>query len=141
MSKKYDIHKAAGIIIVERKLLVTRAEGKDTFISPGGRVEKNEKPLNTVIRELEEEVSITTTPHDLVKFGIFYAEAADDPGSWLRMDAFLVKKWTGKIVPNNGEEVIEEILWLNSKVPEEIKVGSIFEHQVIPQLNNLGLID
>jgi 8-oxo-dGTP pyrophosphatase MutT (NUDIX family) len=138
---KYDIHKAAGIIIVERKLLVTREKGKDIFISPGGKVEKGENPKNTVVRELMEEVGLFVLPKDLEDFGVFYAEAAGDLGSFLKMEVFNVRTWKGEPIPSSGEEIIEEILWVNSKIPEGIKIGSIFEHEVIPRLQKLDLID
>ena len=139
--KSIDIHKAAGIVIVERKLLVTREKGKDIFISPGGVVEKGEDPKSTVIRELMEEVSLVVDLKDLEDFGVYYADAANHPGSWLKMEVFNVKSWLGEPIPNNGEEEIEAILWLTSKIPGGIKVGSIYEHEVIPRLKSRGLID
>jgi ADP-ribose pyrophosphatase YjhB (NUDIX family) len=139
--KSFDIHKAAGIVIVERKLLVTREKGKDIFISPGGIVEEGEDPKDTVVRELMEEVSLMVDIKDLEKFGIFYADAANNPGSWLKMEVFNVKSWFGEPTPSSGEEQIEEMLWLTSEIPDGIKVGSIYEHEVIPRLKKLGLID
>ena len=141
MNRKYNIYKAAGIIIVEKKLLVTRETGKEYFIAPGGREEKAEDPKQTVIRELFGQVNIVVKHKDLETFGEFYAEAADIPGSWLKMDVFKVNSWEGEPTPSNGEEQIEEILWLTSDIPNNIKVGSIFEHEVIPRLKSLDLID
>jgi len=141
-NRKFQIHNASGIIIVERKLLVTRKKGKEHFVSPGGQIEKGETPKETLIRELCEEVSITVYKNDLDKFGTFYAEAAYDPGKLLRMDLFRVHSWKGDLLPSGvGEETIEEILWINSKLSDRVKVGSIFEHEVIPRLKKLDLID
>ena len=140
-NKKYDIHKAAGIIIVERKLLVTREKGKDFFVSPGGKVEKDENPKDTVIGELMEELSLVVSRDDLREFGVFYAEAAGDFGSFIKMEVFNVQSWKGIPKPSSGEEEIEEILWLSSEIPGGIKVGSIFGHEVIPRLKKLNLID
>ena len=140
-NKKYDIHKAAGIIIVERKLLVAREKGKDVFVSPGGSVEKGEDPKDTVIRELMEELSLVVSRNDLREFGVFYAEAAGDFGSFIKIEVFNVRSWKGVPTPNGGEGEVEEILWLNSDIPGGIKVGSIFEHEVVPRLKKLNLID
>jgi 8-oxo-dGTP diphosphatase len=140
-NKTYDIHKAAGIIIHKRKLLVTREKGKDVFVSPGGKVEKGENPKDTVIRELMEELGLTVRHDGLEEFGIFYAKAAGDFGSFVKMEVFNVRTWEGQPHPSSGEEQIDEILWLNSDIPSGIKVGSIFEHEVIPRLKKLDLID
>jgi 8-oxo-dGTP pyrophosphatase MutT (NUDIX family) len=45
-----DIHKAAGIIIQGRKLLVERSVGKVYFIAPGGSVEPGETVEQAVVR-------------------------------------------------------------------------------------------
>lgn len=141
-NKEFHIHNASGIIIVERKLLVARKKGKEYFVSPGGQIEKGESPKDTLIRELLEELDIVVSIQNLKKFGIFYAEAAYDPGKCLRMDLFRVHSWKGDLLPSGiGEEMIEEILWLNSQIPDGVKVGSIFEHEVIPRLKKLDLID
>lgn len=140
-SRKYSIHNASGIIVVKRRLLMTRKKGEELFVSPGGRIEKGENPRETLVRELFEEVNIVVSADDLDKFGVFYAEAAYDPGKWLRMDVFNVHSWKGDFVPSSGAEVIEDILWVNSRVPSGVKIGSIFEHEVIPRLKKLDLID
>ncbi len=44
MNQQYDIHKAAGIIIRDKKLLVERSKGKEFFIAPGGTIEEGETP-------------------------------------------------------------------------------------------------
>lgn len=36
---------------------------------------------------------------------------------------------------------VEEIRWITSSVPLDLKVGSIFAHEVLPRLKNLGLVD
>lgn len=138
MVKQYDIHKAGGIIIKNRKLLVEKSVDKDHFIAPGGTIEKGELVVPALIRELYEEFQIRVSEHDLSEFGTFYAIAAGNKLMTVRMDVFLVNKWLGEIVPDNE---VEKILWITSKLPEGVKVGSIFEHEVIPRLKVQDLID
>ncbi len=134
----YDIHKSAGIIIKDKKLLVERSKGKDFFISPGGSIEGDETSKQALIRELKEEFQIEVTINDLDFFGTFTAKAAGQNNKSLIMDVFIVTKWQGTPTPDNE---VEEILWIDSNIPANIKVGSIFEHEVIPRLKKLGLID
>jgi len=51
---------------------------------------------------------------------------------------FLVKRWEGEIVASSE---IEEVRWLTSEVPSDIKTGSIFGGKVLPALHALGLVD
>ncbi|EDK72368.1 NUDIX hydrolase [candidate division TM7 genomosp. GTL1] len=123
MSDIYDIHKAAGIIIKNRRLLVERSHGKDVFVAPGGKLESGETLQQAVIRELKEEFSLNVAESDLEEFGTFYAEAAGsyNAGKKLRMDVFVINN-AGEIIPDNG---VEEIRWLSSDIPRDIEVGPI----------------
>lgn len=133
-----DIYKAAGIIIVGRKLLFTRAEGMEVFIDPGGQIEAGETAKQALVRELKEELSIDVNENDLEAFGEYVAEAANHKGRTVHMQAFMVKKWQGEI---EASAEVEELRWLTSDLPTDIKVGSIFGGQVLPKLHEQGLVD
>lgn len=138
MSEKIDIHKAAGVIIRDRKLLVERSTGKKHFIAPGGSVEAGETDKQALRRELREEFRIETTEEDFEPFGTFYAQAAGQEHRRVRMDVFRVHRWEGEPTPDNE---VEEIAWINSNDVGRIVLGSIFEHDVIPRLVEANLID
>ena len=132
------IHKSAGIIIRDRKLLVERSHGKEAFVSPGGKLEDGETSKQALVRELMEEFSIKTKEDDFTEFGNFEADASGRDGVKLKMDVFIVKSWEGEPTPSSE---VEEIRWVESSNPEGLKLGSIFEHDVIPKLKEMGLID
>lgn len=133
-----DINKAAGILIKDRKFLVERSKGKTMFIAPGGSIEAGETPKQALVRELMEEFTITTTEEDFEEFGVFTAKAAGQENRIVEMTVFMVKKWEGDIKPDNE---VEEVLWIDSNVPSDIQLGSIFEHEVLPRLKEKNLID
>src|SRR3990167_1033702 len=102
--KTSDIHKAAGIIIVDRKLLVEKDFDKEFFISPGGKLEEGETPKDALIRELQEEFKIVVKEVDLEKFGHYHATASGQEHRIVHMYVFLVKKYKGKIVKGHKVE-------------------------------------
>lgn len=136
--EKSIIRKAAGIIIKDRKLLLFKGGGKDTFVAPGGKPESNETIKEALARELKEEVGIIIDENKLEEFGTFSAEAATKPGYVVNMEIFVVKSWQGEI---KACEEGSQILWINSRIPTDVKVGSIFAHEVTPKLKEMGLID
>lgn len=133
-----DIHKAAGIIIQNRKILVSRSKGKSYFIAPGGKLEHGESPTQALVRELKEEQGINVHEHDLSFFGTFNAQAKGRETEKIQMDVFLVESYKGDVRP---ESEIEENKWINSYEAEGLELGSIFAHDVIPKLKELNIID
>lgn len=140
-----DIYKAAGVIIVDRRVLTTRSKGKTVYVNPGGKLEwladqdRLETELEALARELREELGITVVEENVEKIDDFYAEhAAGQTGKTLKMATFLVKQFSGEISPQNE---IEEIRLIGSTIPDGMEVGSILTEQIIPWLKNADLID
>lgn len=138
MERKIDIHKAAGVLIQDRKFLITRSKGKSFFIAPGGKLEPGESVVDALRRELQEELQITVEAADLKELGTYYALAAGHTDKYLQMDVLIVGKWSGEITP---AAEVEEVMWIGSQLPEGIELGSIFLHDVLPKLKELDLID
>ncbi|HSW91358.1 MAG TPA: NUDIX domain-containing protein [Candidatus Saccharimonadales bacterium] len=138
MKRIEDIYKASGIILKDRKVLVERSYGKEFFIHPGGKIESGETPKQALVRELMEEFQIKVDEKDLELFGSYSAPAANSPEVDVYMDVFMVKKWNGEIVPDSE---VEEMRWLASDVPMDIKIGSIMEHETLLKLKEANLID
>lgn len=134
---EYDIHKAAAIILHGHKVLQVRAKGKDVFISPGGKLESGETVNAALIRELLEELSLNVNEDALTPFGTFYAIAAGTDTTRLRMDALLTVVDVSKI---KKDHEIEELVWIDSTNITAYPQGSIFEHDIFPQLLKLGLV-
>jgi mutator protein MutT len=118
--------------------LITRSKGKKFFVAPGGKLEPGESIEDALKRELKEEVEIDVSSDDVEAFGTFYALAAGHEDKYLRMDVYMVHRWKGEIIPSHE---IEEIRWINSTLPTDIELGSIFHHDVLPKLKERGLID
>ncbi|MBI3627774.1 MAG: NUDIX domain-containing protein [Candidatus Sungbacteria bacterium] len=132
-----DIHKAGGILIQDKKFLIVRSKGKDIFYAPGGKIEGNETPEVSLVRELKEELSIETKVTDLEFFGTYIHPVAGKENLTIEMDVYLVKNWVNEIKPDNE---IEEILWIDSNPPDQLKIGSIFGGEVLPRLKQRNLI-
>ncbi|MEZ7754349.1 NUDIX domain-containing protein [Microbacterium paraoxydans] len=84
-----DIHVSAAVIVdAERRVLVVRKHGTTRFMQPGGKPEPGESPVETLIRELQEELGLELAESDLRPLGRFVSAAANEPGHRVVADAF-----------------------------------------------------
>lgn len=137
MSQNVDIYKSGGVLVKDRKFLVVREKGKDVFVAPGGKLDPGETSLQALVREMMEEVQITISESDVELFGTFYAQAAGNESKTLKMDVYLIHNYQGEISP---AAEIEEMMWIDTSTTG-VLIGSIFEHDVMPKLKSLDLID
>jgi mutator protein MutT len=128
-----EIRKIGAIILANRRILVGKKKHK--FIIPGGRIEGGETSIDCLRRELKEELGVNLVSQEF--FGKFEDAAALDPGMKIKMEVYIVDI-EGE--PKASSE-IEELAYVDSKNMNNIKLGSILEKFVIPELLKRHLID
>ncbi|WP_161630463.1 NUDIX hydrolase [Stutzerimonas azotifigens] len=114
------------------RVLLVRKRGTQTFMLPGGKAEPGESPRQTLARELEEELDVHLGDRDVEPLGRFEAPAANEPGHWVRAEAFLAP--LSQAVQPLAE--LEELYWLdtNEPAPAGIRLAPLFERRVLPVL-------
>ena len=68
------IDKVALLYWQDGKILSSRSKGKDTWYLPGGKREGSESDVETLVREIEEELSVSVDPETAVYYGTFEAK-------------------------------------------------------------------
>ncbi len=83
------IDKLAYILIKDGKVLTTLSKGKDTWYIPGGKREGDETDNEALIREVEEELTVSLKPETIRHYGTFEAQAHGRPeGTIVRMTCY-----------------------------------------------------
>lgn len=95
---------ACALIDPDRRVLIAqRPAGKNMaglWEFPGGKVETGERPEDTVIRELEEELGIVVREACLAPF-VFASHSYET--FHLLMPLFLCRRWEGVVTPREGQ--------------------------------------
>ncbi|MEJ1160376.1 8-oxo-dGTP diphosphatase MutT [Prosthecomicrobium sp. N25] len=86
-----------------RVLIAQRPEGKSLaglWEFPGGKIEAGERPEETLIRELEEELGILVKPECLAPLTF---ASYDYPDFHLLMPLWICRRWTGTVRGREGQ--------------------------------------
>lgn len=103
------IDKIAWIHLNDGKILSTRSRGKDVYYIPGGKREPGESDLDTLVREIDEELAVAIVPATAAHMGTFQSQAhGHADGVMVRMACYTAE-FSGS--PAAAGE-IEEIVWL-----------------------------
>ncbi|WP_150273919.1 NUDIX hydrolase [Paenibacillus tepidiphilus] len=116
-----NIDKVAWIHVVDGKVLGARSKGKDTWYFPGGKRETGETDEQTLIREIEEELSVRIKPESIRPFGRFEAAAHGKAEGVNVVMTCLSADYEGELAP---AAEIEELGWLDSSDRDKVSAVS-----------------
>lgn len=126
------VDKIAWIHLQNGRLLCARNHGRERFYLPGGKREPGESDVQTLVREVDEELTVTIDPGTTASVGVFEAPAdARDDGLLVRMTCY-TGAYTGEITPSNE---IAEIDWLTPADGDRV---SSLDRLVMERLRELG---
>lgn len=128
------IDKVAWLLLRDGKILSTRSRGKDVFYIPGGKREGNETDLETLTREIREELSVEIVPETVKPYGVFEAQAhGKTEGVLVRMTC-CTAEYRGELCPDSE---IEEMAWLDCGDADRI---SPVDRLIFADLRKKGLL-
>ncbi len=129
------IDKVGGAIIKDKKILVQRKKNnRCECIIPGGKRQNNETDFETLKRELFEELDVELINAEFIGGFDDIAIFSDEP---IHIQTYIAEI-KGKITCKNE---IKEAIWIDKDYFNKgIKIGSILEKFIIPELVKSGLM-
>lgn len=128
------IDKIAYLCLCGGKILATRSKGKDKYYLPGGKREGNETDMETLVREVKEELTVDIVEDTAVFYGVFEAQAhGKAEGVNVKMTCYTAE-YTGTL---RADSEIAEIAWLTSADIEQV---SSVNKLIFADLKEKGLL-
>ena len=125
-----DIHVSAAVIVDDAgRVLVVRKQGTTRFMQPGGKPEPGETPAQTLIRELEEELSLRVSEESLRPLGRFVSDAANEAGHRVVADAFALRAEPGDVVV---QAELAELRWLERDDWASVPLAPLSTEHLLP---------
>lgn len=129
------IDKVAFLYWQDGKVLSTLSKGKDKFYFPGGKREGQEEDVETLVREIKEELSVDIIPSTAKLYGVFSAQAhGKAEGITVQMTCYTAE-FTGELKPDHE---IEKITWLSYKDRLD---SSPVDQLIFEDLHQKGYVD
>ncbi|MGP0584767.1 NUDIX hydrolase [Paenibacillus timonensis] len=129
-----NIDKIAWISLREGRMLNVRSKGKELFYVPGGKRDPGETDRETLMREIQEELSVAVKPETMEYFATFEAQADGKPdGVLVRMTCYYAEA-EGELQPASE---IEEMAWLSYAERERT---SLISRMIFDRLHEMNLL-
>ncbi|MGO2052551.1 NUDIX hydrolase [Glutamicibacter sp. 287] len=122
---------AACLINDQGQILLVRKRGTSKFMQPGGKPEKGETPLETVMREVHEELGVKFEEKDFAEYGQWLGPAANEADTSIQAYLFGAR-FNGSPKPLAE---LEELMWIH---PHEAllrdDIAPLLRQHVLPTL-------
>ncbi len=129
------IDKIAWIYIKDKKILSTLSKGKDKYYIPGGKREAFENDVETLLREIKEELSVDILTDSIRYYGTFKAQAhGKKEGVIVKMSCYTAD-FDGEL---KADSEISKVVWLTY---DDINKISPVDQLIFEDLHDKGLID
>lgn len=135
--RRHDVAVAAALVTPDKRLLLVQRSdackfGPYMWQLPGGKVEPEEKPVDALIREIREELSITLDPEALKQLQVFKSFFLNDKTRSLDMHLFLCPVEEMPEVRLNSENQCYE--WIDIQSPSLFGKELLGLHQTMIQV-------
>lgn len=128
------IDKVAFLYLQDGRILSTRSKGKDKYYIPGGKREAGESDIETLVREVKEELSVDIIESSAKLYGVFEAQAhGKTEGVIVKMTCYNAE-FAGEL---KADSEIAEIVWLTTA---DIETVSPVDKLIFADLKQKGLL-
>src|SRR5262249_52766858 len=112
------------------RLLVLRKKGTSSYILPGGKPEGGEDDLQTLVREIQEELGCGVDPLSITFLGAFSDTAAD-----IQDATVTIRLYEAKLIGNPSPRAeIETMKWYCPKRNSRGSLAPSLQNQIVPFL-------
>lgn len=128
------IDKIAWLHLFDGRVLSTLSKGKNTWYFPGGKREPGESDVETLVREIAEELTVALVPASISPAGAWEAQAhGRASGVVVRMTCYTAE-YTGTLTPSSE---IAELAWLG--YADRPRVSAV-DQLIFDDLHSQGLL-
>lgn len=129
---KKTIRIASAILLNENQdMLVVRKKHSKFYMLPGGKIEGDEKLIDTLIRELYEELELQFSSTDFTFLGTHETDAVNEKDTIVEGNIFLLKSTLDTLPAHFCE--IEEVCWITKSNYSNYVLAHLLKEFALPR--------
>ena len=130
---KNTIRISSALLLNDNKdLLVVRKAKSAFFMLPGGKIEKDEDLIDTLLRELNEELNLQFVGEDFSFLGTHETSAVNEKDTVVQGNIFLLNKaLVVESITNRAE--IEEVCWITKANYKDYQLAHLLKEFALPR--------
>lgn len=112
----------------QQQVLLVRKKNTVFFMQAGGKIEANEQPQQTLLRELKEELNVQLNLNQLEFIGQFSAPAANEENHIVQADIYLCF-YDGEVC---ASQEIAQAIWFDLQQTQSVPLAALTQQFVLP---------
>jgi len=115
----------------QKELLVVRKRNSSFYMLPGGKIDGEETLVQTLLRELQEELDLVLAPEDFEFLGTHETKAANEQDTIVQGNIFLLKEPLNLSLNQHAE--IEEVTWISKDNYTAYQLAHLLKEFALPK--------
>ncbi|MEK6452194.1 MULTISPECIES: NUDIX hydrolase [Myroides] len=130
MSTSHTIYLASALLTNDKnEMLTVRKKGSTFYMMAGGKIELGETPIETLKREIQEELQLNITNDQITLLGTHQTIAVNEANTIVNATIFHVRINNSSI---QASAEIEEIKWVTKENYKSIKLAHLLKEFSLP---------
>ncbi|NGM71817.1 NUDIX hydrolase [Sphingobacterium sp. SGL-16] len=130
MSTKKIIIASALLLNANKELLVVRKHKSKFYMLPGGKVEHNETYIQTLLREIKEELNLEFKETDFKYLGQHQTEAVNEENTIVQGNIFLLQTALESLPIAHAE--LAEVRFVKKEEYKDLQLAHLLEEFALP---------
>lgn len=130
MSQNKIVIASALLLNADKDLLVVRKKNSKFYMLPGGKIESSETPIQTLLRELQEELNLKFDENNFEYLGQHATSAVNEANTTVQGEIFILNAFLDSLPIAHAE--LEEVRFIKKSEYKNFQLAHLLQEFALP---------